>query len=95
MNMRDSFIDVERHRLRLDENLVKLQRSLQHWQTWEAEYEGLKEDILGLGANASSTDIVRPTSIRNWVRGVSNPLAQVAIGRDFGGTLVDEQGMRL
>lgn len=59
MNVKDSLVDLERHRLRLEENLVKLRRSLQHWQTWEAEYEGLKEEILAAGDNASSTDLVR------------------------------------
>jgi unconventional prefoldin RPB5 interactor 1 len=59
MNVKDSLVDLERHRLRLEENLVKLRQSLRHWQTWEAEYEGLKEEILAAGGNASSTDLVR------------------------------------
>ncbi|KAG0645587.1 hypothetical protein D0Z07_8653 [Hyphodiscus hymeniophilus] len=45
--IRDSFLDLERHRQLLEENISKLQASLRHWQTWEAEYEGLKEEILG------------------------------------------------
>lgn len=44
--VRDSFLDLERHRQLLEENIEKLQKSLRHWQTWEAEYEGLKEEIL-------------------------------------------------
>ena len=47
--MSESVIDLERHRLQLEKNISKLQKSLQHWQTWEAEYEGLKEEISGLG----------------------------------------------
>ena len=58
MDVKESFADLERHRLRLEENLGKLRQSLQHWQTWEAEYEGLKEEIAGAGSNASSTDLV-------------------------------------
>lgn len=44
--VRDSFLDLERHRQLLEENIEKLQKLLRHWQTWEAEYEGLKEEIL-------------------------------------------------
>ena len=28
-----------------DEQIVKLQHSLSHWQKWEAEYEALKDEI--------------------------------------------------
>ncbi|TVY76030.1 hypothetical protein LSUE1_G008137 [Lachnellula suecica] len=45
--VKDSFLDLERHRQLLEENIEKLRKSLRHWQTWEAEYEGLKEEILG------------------------------------------------
>jgi unconventional prefoldin RPB5 interactor 1 len=44
--VRDSFLDLEKHRQMLEENIEKLRKSLRHWQTWEAEYEGLKEEIL-------------------------------------------------
>ncbi|RFU26417.1 hypothetical protein B7463_g9926, partial [Scytalidium lignicola] len=44
--VKDSFLDLERHRQLLEENISKLRKSLQHWQIWEAEYEGLKEEIL-------------------------------------------------
>jgi unconventional prefoldin RPB5 interactor 1 len=44
--VKDSFLDLERHRQLLEDNLEKLRKSLRHWQTWEAEYEGLKEEIL-------------------------------------------------
>ena len=45
-NVRDSFLDLERHRQLLEENIEALRKSLRHWQLWEAEYEGLKEEIL-------------------------------------------------
>jgi unconventional prefoldin RPB5 interactor 1 len=45
--IRDSFLDLERHRQLLEDNISKLRASLRHWQIWEAEYEGLKEEILG------------------------------------------------
>ena len=44
--VKDSFLDLERHRQLLEENIEKLRKSLLHWQIWEAEYEGLKEEIL-------------------------------------------------
>jgi unconventional prefoldin RPB5 interactor 1 len=44
--VKDSFLDLERHRQLLEDNIAKLRKSLQHWQTWEAEYEGFKEEIL-------------------------------------------------
>lgn len=54
----DSFIDLERHRLRLEENVTKLQKSLQHWQTWAAEYEGFKEELLALGGDCTDAELV-------------------------------------
>ena len=44
--VKDSLLDLERHRQRLEDNVEKLRKSLQHWQTWEADYEGLREEIL-------------------------------------------------
>lgn len=43
--VQDSFSHLEKHRSQLGENLQKLQKSLQHWQTWDAEYEALKEEV--------------------------------------------------
>ena len=54
-----SAADLERRRLQLEQNVSKLQTSLQHWQAWEIEYEGMKEDILGLGEHCSQTDLVQ------------------------------------
>ena len=56
--VRDSLADLERYRLQLEENINKLQASLRHWQTWEIEYEGMKEEILELGDVHSSSDLV-------------------------------------
>ncbi|KAF2239493.1 hypothetical protein EV356DRAFT_513807 [Viridothelium virens] len=46
----DTIEGVESKRALLEENIDKLGKSLRHWQTWEAEYEGLKEEIQGLGS---------------------------------------------
>lgn len=49
--VKDSFLDLERHRQLLEDNIEKLRKSMLHWQIWEAEYEGLKEEILGAKSN--------------------------------------------
>ena len=55
---RDLLVDLVRHRLRLEENVAKLRKSLQHWQTWELEYEGLKEEIQRFKGQPTTEDIV-------------------------------------
>lgn len=56
--VKDKFDDVERCRLQLEESVAKLRQSLLYWQTWEAEYEGLKEEILGLGEKYTEAELV-------------------------------------
>ncbi|KAL9116483.1 MAG: hypothetical protein Q9187_006992 [Circinaria calcarea] len=55
--IKDSFIDLERHRKRFEANVAELRKSLQYWQTWEAEYEGLREQIQGLGDEPSAQEL--------------------------------------
>ena len=55
--VKDSFVDLERQRRRLEENVQQLRKSLQHWQLWEAEYEGLKEEISTLSPDQSAISI--------------------------------------
>ena len=55
---RDSLADLERYRLQLEQNVGMLRASLRHWQTWEIEYEGMKEEILELGDVHSCSDLV-------------------------------------
>ncbi|KAL8393289.1 hypothetical protein RB595_003174 [Gaeumannomyces hyphopodioides] len=43
--IKDSFIDLERHRQALEENAEKLKGLLQQWRLWDAEYEALKEEV--------------------------------------------------
>ena len=62
-NLRDSLADLERYRLQLEENIAKLQASLRHWQTWEIEYEGMKEEILEVGEIYSSSDLVYEVTV--------------------------------
>ncbi|KAH0537500.1 hypothetical protein FGG08_005718 [Glutinoglossum americanum] len=73
--MKDSFADLERHRLRLEDNVSKLRKALRHWQTWEAEYEGLKEEIQAFDGDPQPEDLI-------------------AIGKNFGGTVVTEKEIK-
>ncbi|KAF6227164.1 hypothetical protein HO133_008606 [Letharia lupina] len=57
MKIRDSLADLEKYRLQLEQNIAKLRASLRHWQTWEIEYEGMKEEILELGEVHSCSDL--------------------------------------
>ena len=50
---KDSFVDLELQRRRLEDSIQQLRKSLQHWQLWEAEYEGLKEEIASLNEDQS------------------------------------------
>ena len=54
----ESLVDLERRRKQLEDAVAHLRKSLQHWQTWEAEYEGLKEEILGLGKDPPIQNLV-------------------------------------
>ena len=58
LDVKDSFADLERNRLRLEDNVAKLRKPLQYWQTWEAEYEGMKEEIEGLDDQHTDTELV-------------------------------------
>ena len=58
IEVKDSLADLEKYRLQLEQNVAKLRASLHHWQTWEIEYEGMKEEILELGQVHSCTDLV-------------------------------------
>lgn len=68
--------DLERQRLELEGNVRKLQESLYHWRTWEAEYDGLKDEVNTLSEDATTEEFLQ-------------------IGRDFGGTLVNEDEIKV
>ena len=50
---------LERQRRELEGNVLKLQQSLYHWRTWEAEYDGLKEEISELDDDATTDEFLR------------------------------------
>lgn len=72
MGVPSDFDSLEERRLALEDNILQLQKSLYHWRTWEAEYDGLREEISELPEDASTNDFL-------------------AVGRDFGGSLVNEE----
>ncbi|KAL4730642.1 hypothetical protein ACLX1H_002680 [Fusarium chlamydosporum] len=37
--------DIEKQQRQLEDDITKLQGALKHWQTWDAEYEMLKEEV--------------------------------------------------
>ena len=49
---------LERHRARLEASVEKLRQALRQWQTYSAEYEGLKEGLLELPESASQESMV-------------------------------------
>lgn len=49
---------LEQRRLTLEDNILQLQQSLYHWRTWEAEYDGIREEIAALGNGASTEDFL-------------------------------------
>lgn len=54
--------EIERQRQLLEANVQKLRQSLKHWQTWEAEYEGLKEELVATGPEDLTADAVASIS---------------------------------
>ncbi|KAK8182233.1 Prefoldin subunit-domain-containing protein [Phyllosticta citribraziliensis] len=76
---RNHLSDLERQRLRLEDQLEQLRKSLRHWQTWDAEYEGLKEEIQAL----QEKDNGEPSADQI-----------LAAGREFDGELVNEKEIR-
>jgi unconventional prefoldin RPB5 interactor 1 len=57
--IRDSFPNIEKQRLELEENIARLQKALEHWQQWDAEYESLKEQIEELPTPVAQKDLRR------------------------------------
>ncbi|KAI5294218.1 hypothetical protein KEM55_006723, partial [Ascosphaera atra] len=54
--------DLENQRLKLEESIANFQKSIYHWRTWEAEYDGLKEEIAELPEDCTHKDIIETAS---------------------------------
>ncbi len=50
--------EIERQRVELEANISKLRKSLRYWQTWEIEYEGLREEIASLPDGSNTNDVL-------------------------------------
>src|ERR1700712_1021753 len=50
--------DLDHLRETLEGTIAKLQKTLRYWQTWEAEYEGLKEELEAEGSEPSAEEMV-------------------------------------
>lgn len=50
--------EIERQRNELEVNINKLRKALQHWQTCEIEYEGLREEIASLPDGSNTSDVL-------------------------------------
>ncbi|KAL2417737.1 hypothetical protein ABEF95_003012 [Exophiala dermatitidis] len=50
---------VEQQRTELESNIAKLRKALRHWQTLEIDYEGLKEEFLGLPDDAPAEECLQ------------------------------------
>lgn len=55
--VRDHFIDLEKHRRQLEQNVEKVQKALQHWRMADAEYEQLKDEVEALPPDATDHDL--------------------------------------
>ena len=47
---------IESKRVKLEDNIARLRKSLRYWQTWEAEYDALREEIKSLPDDAGDED---------------------------------------
>ncbi|KAL7620782.1 hypothetical protein AAE478_009780 [Parahypoxylon ruwenzoriense] len=55
--VKDSFLDLERHRKKLEENVDKLSKALDHWKQWRDEYEALRSRVKSLPSSASRQEL--------------------------------------
>ncbi|KAH7320037.1 Prefoldin subunit-domain-containing protein [Stachybotrys elegans] len=56
---KDSLLDLERHRVNLENTIQDLRKALHHWQTWDTEYEALKEEVDAIPASQTSEELQR------------------------------------
>ena len=54
----DSLLNLERHRQQLECNVTQLRKALRYWRLWDAEHEGLKQELQELPDDAGEDAIV-------------------------------------
>ncbi|KAJ5716953.1 hypothetical protein N7488_002599 [Penicillium malachiteum] len=85
---------LEERRLALEGNILELQKSLYHWRTWEAEYDGLRDEIKDLPNSATTEDFL---AVGSKLGGsvVTEEEMQTIIGTRSRGQIVDLLGRRI
>lgn len=58
-SVKDHFLDLERHRRQLEENVEKLRKAITHWRMCDADYEELKEEVEAISGPADRADFDR------------------------------------
>lgn len=53
----ETLADMDSHVARLKDKVEEQQKGLQHWQTWDAEYEALKEELQALPEAATGEEL--------------------------------------
>lgn len=54
----ESLQNLDRLRSQLESNIATLRKSLQHWQTWDLEYDTLKEKLQHMKGGSPSEILV-------------------------------------
>ncbi|KAK2597106.1 hypothetical protein N8I77_012974 [Diaporthe amygdali] len=58
-SIKDHFLDLERHRRQLEENVEKLRKAITHWRMCDADYEELKEEVEAISGPVDRADVDR------------------------------------
>lgn len=56
-SIKDHFLDLERHRRQLEENVEKLRKAITHWRMCDADYEELKEEVEAISGPVDRADL--------------------------------------
>jgi unconventional prefoldin RPB5 interactor 1 len=77
----DNFVNLERHRQLLEQNVDKLSEALVEWRQWKTEYEALKKSVQSLPSDAPRKNI---KNTRQSFRGdlVDNKVLAEIFGKD-------------
>lgn len=55
----ETLADMDSHIARLKDEVEAQRKTLQHWQTWDAEYEALKEEVQALAETSTAEELRR------------------------------------
>jgi len=83
--IKDSFLDLERHRLQLEQTVGQLETALNHWRKWDAEYEALREEISPLSSSVTTQEAPKKNVSS------SSSLSLERAKRDFKSVLINDK----